>query len=53
MDFIDELKQDLIDYQRAYDIMLFNEVFTKEERQFMWKEILRIKELLEILGETK
>ena len=53
MDFVDELKQDLISYEKAYKEMLFNEVFLYEERQFIWKEILRLRELLEILGEKE
>lgn len=53
MDFVDELKQDLIDYQKAYKEIEFNEVFTADERQFIWNEILRLKELLTILGESK
>ncbi|MCQ2587600.1 MAG: hypothetical protein MJ174_05735 [Treponema sp.] len=50
-DFVEELKKDLISYERAYREMSFNEVFIQEERQYIWQEILRLRELIKILGD--
>lgn len=50
MDFVDELKADLVAYEKALNIMYDVEVFTFEERRCMEYEIKRIEMILSSLG---
>lgn len=49
MKFIEELENDLIIYEKVYREIKINRVFTNEESMFIYRQILIIKELLEII----
>lgn len=49
MKFIEELENDLIIYEKVYKEIKINRVFTNEESMFIYRQILIIKELLEII----
>ena len=49
MKFIEELENDLIRYEKVYREIKINRVFTNEESMFIYRQILIIKELLEII----
>lgn len=53
MDFIQELKEDLFEYEKVYFEIRTNPIFTRDEEHFVATEIKKLKEILAFLGELE
>lgn len=51
MDFVEDLKKDLQEYEKVYNEIRINSVFTNDETNFVYNEILSLREILNYLGE--
>lgn len=48
MEFVQELKSDLLEYIKVYNEMVCNPVFTDEEIWFVRNEIRKLEEILSV-----